>query len=97
MKPAEFERWQELEDLKYRASLVQCRLAAGLTVHDIAVAMGVSDVFVARIEDFEEDAHLSTLRRYAVAVGAAVHHNVYQMPTESTDELAVTEELEPEQ
>lgn len=85
MKPADIERWQELEDLKYRASLVQCRIAAGLTVHDLAVSMGFSDQFVERIENFEEDPHLSTLRRYAAAVGAAVHKNVRQVPTEDDD------------
>ena len=86
MKPVDIERWQELEDLKYRASLVQCRIAAGLTVHDLAVSMGFSDEFVSRIEDFTKDAHLSVLRRYAAAVGAVVHHSVRQVPAEEEPE-----------
>jgi predicted transcriptional regulator len=86
MKPVDIERWQELEDLKYRASLVQCRIAAGITVHDIAVAAGVSDSFIERIEDFTADPHLSTLRRYAAAIGAAVHHSVRQVPADEEPE-----------
>lgn len=78
--PIDIDRWQELEDLKYQASLVQCRIAAGLTVHDLAVAMGISDSYIERIENFAEDPHLSTLRRYAAAVGAVVHHSVGRVP-----------------
>ena len=86
MKPVDIERWQELEDLKYRASLVQCRIAAGLTVHDLAVAAGVSDRVIESIEDFTSDPHLSTLRQYASMVGAAVHYGVRQMPADEEPE-----------
>lgn len=63
-------------DNRLLAELVRARTAAGRTQADIAAAMGVSQSAVARIEGGERDLHLSTLRRYAHAVGALVHHVV---------------------
>jgi hypothetical protein len=38
--------------------------------------MGVNPSYVSRIESGRQDLHLSTLRRYAFAVGAVIRHNV---------------------
>jgi transcriptional regulator with XRE-family HTH domain len=56
--------------------LVAVRKASGKSQQDVADAMGISQSAVARIEAGERDPHLSTLRRYAHAVGALVTHSV---------------------
>jgi len=56
--------------------LVEIRKASNKSQQDVAAAMGVSQSAVARIESGARDPHLSTLRRYAHAVGALVTHNV---------------------
>lgn len=54
--------------------LVAARERAGLTQAEVARLMGISQSAVARIESGARDPHLSTLRRYAVAVGVTVEH-----------------------
>lgn len=56
--------------------LVAIRKASNKSQQDIAAAMGISQSAVARIESGARDPRLSTLRRYAHAVGALVTHNV---------------------
>ena len=56
--------------------LVLLRRGKQLTQADVGQAMGISQGAVARIESGERDPHLSTLRRYAFAVGAVVSHKV---------------------
>ncbi|MFZ2241947.1 MAG: helix-turn-helix transcriptional regulator [Gordonia amarae] len=56
--------------------LVQLRKDKGLSQQDVAGAMGVTQSAVARIESGERDPRLSTLRRYAHAVGALIEHTV---------------------
>lgn len=56
--------------------LVGLRLFKGLTQSAIAERMQISQSAVARIESGERDPRLSTLRRYAMAVGALVEHDV---------------------
>lgn len=56
--------------------LVQLRKDKGLSQQDVADAMGVTQSAVARIESGERDPRLSTLRRYAHAVGALIEHTV---------------------
>lgn len=51
------------------AELVVRRQAAGLTQTDVATRMGTSQSAVARLEAGGVDARLSTLERYAAAVG----------------------------
>lgn len=48
----------------------------GLTQQQVADRMGISQSAVARIESGERDPRLSTIRRYALAVGAVVDHSV---------------------
>ena|ERR1035437_3349430 len=47
-----------------------------LTQAEVGKQMGISQGAVARIESGERDPHLSTLRRYAFAVGAVITHKV---------------------
>ena len=53
-------------------SLVQRRVAAGLTQTEVAARMGTSQSSVARLESGTTDVRLSTLERYAAVVGARI-------------------------
>jgi len=66
------------EDAALVDALVGLRKASGKSQSEIARSMGVSQSAVARIESGERDPHLSTLRRYAHAVGAEVTHRAIQ-------------------
>ncbi|XKH58490.1 helix-turn-helix domain-containing protein (plasmid) [Citricoccus nitrophenolicus] len=57
-------------------SLIANRKASGLTLEGVASRMGVSKQAVARIEGGDRDPHLSTLRRYAHAVGSRLEITV---------------------
>lgn len=56
--------------------LVELREREGLSQADVARRMGVDPSAVSRIETGTRDLRQSTLRRYAYAVGAVVHHQV---------------------
>lgn len=56
--------------------LVKMRKAKALSQDDVAARMEISQSAVARIESGERDPRLSTLRRYAMAVGAVYEHRV---------------------
>lgn len=49
--------------------LVQRRVALGLSQTEVAARMGTSQSAVARLEAGQSDVRLSTLERYAAAVG----------------------------
>lgn len=82
---ASFERWREelRANPEYQAiyeekaakkelwlQLVEARMSAGLTQHELAQRLGVSQAQVARIEKRGYDAYtLNTLRRYVDALG----------------------------
>lgn len=51
------------------ADLVEARRSEGLSQTIVAARMGTSQPVVARLESGEVDARLSTLARYAAAVG----------------------------
>lgn len=59
-----------------RAELVTLRRDAGLTQGDVAERMGVTQQAVSKFERYDSDPKLSTVRRYANAVGALVEHRV---------------------
>jgi transcriptional regulator with XRE-family HTH domain len=61
------ERRRELID-----ELVRARLESRLSQTEIAARMGTSQSAVARLESGELDVRLSTLERYAAAVGRTV-------------------------
>jgi transcriptional regulator with XRE-family HTH domain len=56
--------------------LVRLRKAKGLSQEAVSDRMEISQSAVARIESGERDPRLSTLRRYAMAVGAVYQHLV---------------------
>ena len=53
-------------------SLTEHRVKLGLTQTDVAARMGTSQSAVARIESGDADVRLSTLERYAAALGRAI-------------------------
>ncbi|MDT0169458.1 helix-turn-helix transcriptional regulator [Pseudarthrobacter sp. BRE9] len=59
-----------------RSELVALRREAGLTQGDVANRMGVTQQAVSKFERYDSDPKLSTVRRYANAVGALVEHRV---------------------
>lgn len=56
--------------------LVRVRRDSGLSQTEIAARMGTSQSAVARLESGELDARMSTLERYATAVGCTVNWQV---------------------
>ncbi len=64
------------ENSEMRAKLVQVRRNAGMTQADVAELLGVTRQAVNKIERYDADLKLSTLERYANAVGALVFHRV---------------------
>lgn len=56
--------------------LVAVRERYGMTQADVARAMGTNQASISRFESGHSDAHLSTVRRYAKAVGALIRHEV---------------------
>ncbi|WP_407941512.1 helix-turn-helix domain-containing protein [Nocardioides okcheonensis] len=56
-------------------ALREIRESKGMSQQDVADRMQVSQSAVAKIESGERDPRLSTIRRYAMAVGAVVLHD----------------------
>lgn len=57
-------------------SLIQMRIDKGLTQELVGERMGISQPAVAAFESYEANPTLSTIRRYALAVGATVKTEV---------------------
>lgn len=70
-------------DVNFLAELVAARKRQGLSQGVVAGRMGVSQPAVAAFERAENDPKLSTIRRYAMAVGLLVDHLVEQDEGES--------------
>jgi transcriptional regulator with XRE-family HTH domain len=64
------------------ADLVAQRRAAGLSQAEVAARMGTSQPAVARVEAGSGDVRLSTLERYAAAVGRRLELRLAQLPEE---------------
>ncbi|ROQ52629.1 helix-turn-helix protein [Rathayibacter sp. PhB152] len=64
------------EDREMRAALVRLRHDTGLRQREVAERMGVSQQAVNKLERYDADPKLSTLQRYANAVGAIIEHRV---------------------
>lgn len=75
---------------EWLSRLVELRKGKNLSQGDVGERMGISQSGVARIEAGNRDLHLSSLRRYAIAVGAEVRHVVN--PARPT----LTVDIEPE-
>lgn len=54
------------------AKLVDIRVETGMTQSDVAGIMGVSQQRISALEQYDADPKLSTIRRYANAVGALI-------------------------
>lgn len=63
-------------DARFLAELVEFRKNIGLTQAEVAARMNVTQPAVAVFERVENDPKLSTIRRYAMAVGLLVDHLV---------------------
>jgi len=57
-------------------SLIQARQDAGYTQAELAEILGVTQPTVAKFESEDNDPRLSTITRYALAVGVKVSHQV---------------------
>lgn len=75
-------------DMDLLERLVQVRRDQGLTQRDVATRMGRSQPNVSAFERVGGDPHLSTIRRYAAAVGARVRWQV--VPDEGATSLPFT-------
>lgn len=64
------------EDREMRAELIRIRRELDLTQALVAERMGVSQQAVQKLERYDSDLRLSTLRRYSNAIGAIVEHRV---------------------
>ncbi len=63
-------------DMRLIETLVGIRRQRGLTQSDVAERMGRSQPAVSDFERLGGDPHLSTIRRYALAIGVDVFHSV---------------------
>lgn len=54
------------------SELVSLRVELGLTQSEVAIRMGTSQSAVARLESGALDARLSTIERYAAAIGQTI-------------------------
>ena len=63
-------------DERLRYLLVKARKDARLSQREVAAALGIKQSSVAAFERHDNDPRLSTIRRYALAVGARVDHRV---------------------
>jgi HTH-type transcriptional regulator/antitoxin HipB len=61
------------EQFKIGVMLRQAREAAGLTQEEVAQKLRTKKSAISRIENHADDVRLSTLYRYAQAVGANLH------------------------
>jgi transcriptional regulator with XRE-family HTH domain len=64
------------EDQHLLARLVEVRKARGLSQEEIADRLGLSQATISVFERVGNDPHLSTVRRYARALGVMVRHHV---------------------
>ncbi len=63
------------EDLAFLRDLVALRHQAGLRQEDVALAWGRHKTAVSQFEKLGHDPRLSTIRRYAAAIGIRYHHH----------------------
>lgn len=66
--------------------LVELRRAAGLSQTQLAARMGTSQSAIARLEAGDADIRLSTLERYAAALGQRLQVRLHPSPTPRTGE-----------
>ena len=76
---------EELERLKISEALKSARKAAGMTQKEVAVRMNVNRALISQLEGRPQNVTVSTLVRYAAAVGGHMDFKISQnRPTSST-------------
>lgn len=76
------------EDQQLVVRLIELRKERDLSQEDIANLLGVSQATISSFERLGNDPHLSTVRRYARALGVMVRHHVDVNPDcDSSEEL----------
>jgi predicted transcriptional regulator len=72
--PSPFPGFREIEETRRRllAALLDRRAALGLSQTEVAARMGTSQSAVARLGSQQADLRLSTLERYAAALGQRI-------------------------
>lgn len=70
-------------------ALVKARHDKGLSIREVAARMGSDASAVHKFESGERDPHLSTIRRYARAVGVRIETKVHPVIEYSTEITAV--------
>jgi len=68
---ADYEK--EFENFKIGVLLRQARESEGITQEEIARKLNTKKSAISRIENHSEDIRLSTLRKYAEALGKKIH------------------------
>lgn len=63
-------------DRQLKSDLIAQRRRAGMTQKQVANLLGISQQAITKLERYDSDPKLSSLRRYANAVGAIVEHRV---------------------
>jgi DNA-binding XRE family transcriptional regulator len=63
-------------DETMRRALIDARNAAGMSQREVADLLGIKQSSIAAFERHDNDPKLSTIRRYALAVGAQIDHRV---------------------
>lgn len=91
----ESERWMMLEDYKFRATLIQCRMELGISGADFGQTVLGDPDLAARVENLGIDPTLSELRRYAVGLGVQVLHAVHVREIVPAAELPDAVEVDP--
>lgn len=70
--------------------LVAARESAGLTQEQVADLMGTNQATISRFESRTADPHMSTLRRYAKAVGVTIGYEVTPFDETETHPLGAS-------
>lgn len=74
------------EDQLLMIRLIEARIKSGLSQEALAEKLGVSQAAVSKFERLGNDPRLSTIRRYALALGALVRHQVDDDPDLSSEQ-----------
>lgn len=77
-------------DRQLKERLIDIRREAGLSQQDVADRLGISQQAVQKLERYDSDPQLSTLRRYANAIGALVTHTVTTDCGDHTSAVRIT-------
>jgi ribosome-binding protein aMBF1 (putative translation factor) len=67
------ELWNGYDDFKIGALLKEARVRAGLTQEELARKINTTKSVISRVENHAEDIRLSTLEKFARALGKEVH------------------------